>query len=451
MPSTRRTFLAAALPVFAGCAGRTPDEEPPTEPPTATANRRTTTDDSEPATTTDEAAAVRWTYETTTDAIETLTLAPGAGGPAVYVGSAGSGASGTEPADDGDDHALAAVALRDGREQWRVSLPNPPSTPPTHGGHDDPPRVYLATGRESLHGRGSELLAIDPTRGEREWTFDTTEDRFVYPLATSDERVFVGRRDDQLGPDGEYLYALDVDDGTERWREGAGDAADDGHAVRRGVLVVKTHRRVRAFEPTSGEERWRVEADAPIDGPVYGNHAERVFISHGDAVRGIGLEDGNDLWRRKFDFRVSRVTQPREALSTTVHVGDYDGRLLALSPLDGTTRWTYSVDREGFHPSVERTSESLFVGGAGVHCLDPVSGDRRWAFTPDVEGTVRGHASTTVFASGGGSVWALDPENGDVRWEFSPAAGIEGVLNAGAVAFVASGGTVFALDGSRTR
>ena len=137
-------------------------------------------------------------------------------------------------------------------------------------------------------------------------------------------------------------------------------------------------------------------------------------------------------------------------MSTTVFLGDYDGRLLALSPLDGSTRWTYPVDGDRFHPGVARTSESLFVDGAGVHCLDPVSGERRWAFAPDVDGTLRAHVSTTVFAAGGGSVWALDPESGEVRWEYAPAAGLDGVVTAGDLAFVASGGTIRALDGTGT-
>ena len=138
-------------------------------------------------------------------------------------------------------------------------------------------------------------------------------------------------------------------------------------------------------------------------------------------------------------------------MDETVFVGDYGGRLLAVSPLDGDTSWTLSVDRdEGFRPSVARGSERLYVAGAGVHAVDPVSGERAWAFEPDVEGYV--HVETgvpsTVFAHADRRVWALDPESGDPRWTFEPESELAGVATAGDVAFVGVDGTVYALDGS---
>jgi outer membrane protein assembly factor BamB len=101
----------------------------------------------------------------------------------------------------------------------------------------------------------------------------------------------------------------------------------------------------------------------------------------------------------------------------------------------------------GFIPTVERTSETLYVGGAGVHALDPVSGERRWSFTSDADG-VDVHASRTIFASAGrNGVWALDPGSGGVRWTFDPEREVVGPATAGTLAVVGVGGTVSALDG----
>ena len=247
MPSTRRAFLAAALAAAAGCTGEPGDRRTPRG--TTTGSRETPTEardggsDTTPsggAETPDSAAFTRWTYEAPHGTVGPLTLAPGADGPAVYVGtgaSDGSSASGV----------LAAVSLRDGREQWRLDLPNPPRTAPTYGGDDGPPRLYFETGRESLHGDGARLHAVDPERGEQAWTVTPDEQRFVYPLATSDSAVFVGRRDDLLQERGEFVYALEAADGAERWRVESGDAADDGHAVRRDTFVYTSHRGVRAL------------------------------------------------------------------------------------------------------------------------------------------------------------------------------------------------------------
>ena len=169
-----------------------------------------------------------------------------------------------------------------------------------------------------------------------------------------------------------------------------------------------------------------------------------------DVVRGLAHADGEELWRRAFDFTVSRITSPRAAMDETVFVGDNAGRLLALSPLDGETRWTLSVDRdEVFRPSVARTSERLYVAGAGVHAVDPVSGERAWAFDPDVEGRVDVQTgASTVFAHTDRRVWALDPDSGDERWAFEPGSELAGVESAGDLAFVGVDGAVHALDGS---
>lgn len=326
---------------------------------------------------------------------------------------------------------------------WRVDVPNPVRTPPMYAGTEAAPRIAFATGRESLHGEAFEVRAVDHGSGEGVWRFDVDDRRFLYPLLATEETVFVGRRDDQLAESGEYVYALDASDGDERWRAETGDVSRSGNARRRDALLVTTARRVRALDIDDGDERW--QADAETVG--YDNRAERVFVESNDTVRAVGLADGSELWRREFDADVSRITTPRAAMDETVFVGDADGRLLALSPADGERRWTLSFDADQFEPSVERTSERLYVAGAGVHAVDPVSGDRRWSFTPDVEGRLGVDASTTVFASTDRHLWALDPETGEVRWEFAPGGEFAGVANAGPVAFVGVGGTAYALDG----
>jgi outer membrane protein assembly factor BamB len=448
MPSTRRTILAAALATAAGCTRAPTDGAPGDGGGTATTSERPGTPNGGSTPAPDAPPYTHWTYETSPDALGTLSIAPGAGGPAVYAGSDVPGEPGETPAGD-PDPALHAISLPAGTEQWRLPLPNPVQTAPVVGGHDGPDRLYLSTGERSLHGRGWELHAIDYDRGERAWGFDIDDRRFLYPLAASDDGVFVGRRDDQIQEHGEYVYGVAAGDGEERWRVEHGDVETGVNAARRGRLFVRSPRRLRALEPGTGEERWRFEGDERLDGPTYDTRAERVFLGHDDAVRALAHDDGSEVWRREFGFRVSTVTSPRAAMDETVFVAGADGRLLALSPLDGETRWTLELGDEPLYPTVRRTSETMFVGGNGVHALDPVSGERRWAYTPDVEDRVVVHASTGVFASVNGEfVAAIDPETGEERWRFEPDGPFAGPATAGEVAVVGVGGTVYALDGS---
>lgn len=438
MPSTRRTFLTATVMVTAGCTGqrsRTDTDESGTDTP----DENTTTP---PTSKSDDGPAfVYWIREMPHDELGLLSLGGSPEMPAIFVGSAASDDESTDA-----DHAVHALSLQNGNERWRVNVPDPIQSPPRYAGTEEAPRIVFATGRKSLHGKAFAVQSVDPDSGERLWRFDIDERRFLYPIVTTEETVIVGRRDDQLAETGEYVYALDAADGDERWRTETGDISKSGNARRGDTLFVKTFRRVRAYNLEDGVERWQSKAETV----GYDNRAERVFVEADDTVRALNLTDGSILWQREFDDGISGITTPREAMDETVFVGDSDGQLLALSPLDGEIRWRLSIDSDQFWPSVERTSEQLFVAGAGVHAVDPVSGERQWSFTPDVEEYVNVDASQTVFASTKRHLWALNPETGEKRWEFALGSRFAGVATAGDFAFVGVNGRVYALDGTES-
>lgn len=207
--------------------------------------------------------------------------------------------------------------------------------------------------------------------------------------------------------------------------------------------------KLRALSPTDGSTHWRISTARAFEGPAFGSRGNRVFVGHDGVVRALRLDDGAEIWRRTFDFTLSGVSTPRAGTSSTVFVGDYAGRLRALSPLDGTTRWTVTVEDGQFSPSVQRTHDRLIVGGtAGVHALDPVSGEQQWSQTPDAEGHFDISASTTVFANTRHRLWALDPETGTERWQYNPEERLVGPAAAGDQAVVGVGDTVYALDGA---
>lgn len=462
--STRRALLralggggVAALAGVAGCLGgtagddrrtdRTTDDGSGGDPGGTTDGESDGTTDDGTGEEIDPPAYARWTFRTGRGALGALTLAPGPDGPAVYAGTAEDDGGG-----GGDGHSLHALGLPDGDEEWRLDLPHAVRRGPLYGGDDGPERLYFATGPESLHGRDVVLRAADPSAGSEVWTFDSEDRRFLHPLASSDDAVFVGRMDDQVGREGEFLYALEAGNGDERWRVAAGDARTRGHAARRGTAFLATRGRLQVLDAASGDRRWAFEADRNLQGPAYDDRGERVFVGDDGVVTGRAVEDGARLWRREFEFTVSTVTTPRAAMDGTVFVGDYGGRLIAVDPLEGDTRWTLDVDGDGdgFYPGVARTSERLFASGAGVHAVDPVSGDREWSFGTDRPGSFGASVGTTVFAKSGveNAVYALDPATGDERWRFAPERRIEGLATAGDTAFVGVGGTVLALDGS---
>ena len=435
MPSRRRFLQLAALTGgLAGCSSapqpRHPGSASPrdTTTPSATAARSETPADS-------TSVPRRWARALDHSNSTKPTLAPGPDGPAVYLA--------TEPgkSTETEQYTLYALGLQDGEVGWRTSLPEPLQYGPAVKGD----RVYIATGRQSLHGKAFAVRALDRHTGEQVWSFDTEDRRILYPLDATQETVFIGRRDDQIGPRGEALYALAAEDGHERWQVESGDAMSGRHY--RGTFFVESYGGLVALDPSNGERRWRLETKRSFEGPVYGDEA--VFVDSDGAVRAHGFEAGETLWRRSFDFTLSGLVQPVGALGHHVYAGDYDGRLLALLPTSGGTNWTLSVDSDQFRPTVSRFSDRLYVAGAGVRSVDPVSGEVDWTFTSDGEGYLGVQPGPeTVFAeaSRAGELYALDPGRGDVRWTYRPDA-YAGTVTAGNTAFTVAGGTVYALNG----
>lgn len=433
MPSTRRRFLATAAMAtgIAGCAGGPVTSATPTETGTSTETTPTTTP---PV----GSPPVRWTREFPHDAVTAPTLAPGPDAPALYVGSDVADGGLTPTA--GRDQVLYALSVTDGETVWTAPLPNPLQRPPVVAGD----RVYAVSGVESTHGTAFAVHALDRATGERVWTFDTDARRFVYPLDATEETVFVGRRDDQLGTTGEVVYALAAADGRERWHVETGDAM--GGEERFGTLFVDSGRLLSALVTEDGTERWRVATEDYVTGPAYD---ERAAYYAADGTIHSRAFDGTTRWRREADFTVTRVDRPAGGAADHVHVGDYDGRMLALSPHDGTVDWTLSVDRDQFRPSVARFSSRLYVAERDIRELDPVSGDVQWALRPAGEGSLDVHPGPgTVFVAAPrtGAVFSVLPGDGQQRWRYAPAA-YRGLATAGNTAFVTAGARLEALDG----
>lgn len=432
MPSTRRRFLAsvAGATVVAGCAGGPVSTATPTD--TRTSTESPPTSGSPP---------VRWSREFPHEAVTAPTLAPGPGAPALYVGSV-EGEGRSTPA-SGGEQVLYVLSLTDGETYWTAPLPNPLQRPPVVEGN----RVYAVSGVQSTHGKAFAVHALDRATGERVWTFDTDDRRFVYPLDATEETVFIGRRDDQIAPDGEALYALAAGDGTERWQVESGDASAGQELF--DTLIVDQYRRLSAFRVADGAERWHVDTGDHITGPAYDERG--LYYAVDGAIHARGF-DGSRRWDRNADFTVSRVDRPASAADEHVYVGDYDGRLLAFLT-SGSLDWEVSVDREQFRPAVSRFSSRLYVGGLTVLALDPVSGNRRWSFDPDVQGFVDvepGPESVFAAAKRPGVVFALLPGDGELRWRYAPSE-YHGVDTAGNTAYVTAGRRLIALGGGPER
>lgn len=136
----------------------------------------------------------------------------------------------------------------DGREQWRYEAPaGIASTPVARDA------VFVVLGWSAgTHGIAQRLVRIDD--GSETWTTDP-RDRFLQLLHITGETAYLGTSDDELGFEGEKLFAIQTSDGGQRWSVEAGDATD-ATVSDDTLYAVEGGRRTTAFAVSDGRERW---------------------------------------------------------------------------------------------------------------------------------------------------------------------------------------------------
>lgn len=224
---------------------------------------------------------------------------PAVGGRTLYVGH--------------EDGGLTAFGA-DGETRWRAETDGP-----ARGVAASADRVYAVTD-------GDELVAFAPDDGERLWSADSDDSGGDVALAGTVDGTYVHREATAtstevtaFAPDGERrwsatlsaggvgnarpvlvddtlyvpargsLFALDREDGDDRWSHSAGSRGSP--AVADGAVYLSDGERVSALDAANGEERWRfapegwrarVSAPAAAEGVAYVGGRSALYALDGD-------------------------------------------------------------------------------------------------------------------------------------------------------------------------
>ncbi|MFC6951754.1 PQQ-binding-like beta-propeller repeat protein [Halorubellus litoreus] len=180
---------------------------------------------------------------------------------------------------------------------------------------------------------------------------------------------------------------------------------------------------VRAFDVTTGVERW--SADAPgrcVAAPAVANGVVYVVTTSVTAAYEMG--NGTELWSvDRGGFAAPTVHDGTVYVpGASPGMGEYDDTfeptaIAALSAADGSAEWTANAD--ALLDTTPAVADGTVVVGteAGVWALDPESGDTTWKTTIS-----EGHSSTVTVADGvaygqsDGTMYAIDVASGDVSW-----------------------------------
>jgi len=252
------------------------------------------------------------------------------------------------------------------------------------------------------------LYALDAATGEQAWRVDT-EGTFWSSPTVVNGTVYVAddtRYDSSTQSyAGGYLYALDAETGTERWRydidayDSRGDdyrrfGASGSFPVANGTIYfADENATVHAVDVESGDADWTVHA----------------------------YEDEGDFEHADFDYGPAIV-------NGTLYVQETDGELYAIDAATGQTEWRVEPTRFGVRSGLAVGNSTVFTGGYDADryryqliAYHAETGDVAWTapFAGQYEQPVgsAAYADGTVYVTtSAGNLSAYDAGNGTRLW-----------------------------------
>ena len=310
---------------------------------------------------------------------------------------------------DGCPAAVPLWTFPTGQEEPEIDLEAIYTTPPVIAD-----TVFLA-------GYSGEVFALNLEDGSEKWRFDT-DDNIIAGLAITETTVYVGT-------DEGLLYALNLETGLEE--DNPNNPFDAGSGIWgtpllvEGVIyVASVNGKLYALDAETLDPIWDAPFEAGrglISDPVLADGTILVG-GIGRTLHAVDADTGRERWSLKAD---NWFWGKPLVLDGTVYAPNLDGRLYALSLKDGTPVWDTPFEAEDPEPlrssPIIASDTLLIVDREGnVYGLDPDSGTLSWSAPAALEKTVLSNPiadppllGVRVFISAqGGDLFRIDPTAG---------------------------------------
>jgi outer membrane protein assembly factor BamB len=186
-------------------------------------------------------------------------------------------------------------------------------------------------------------------------------------------------------------------------------------ANKRSIFVVAADM-VFEIDRTVGRPRYKFEFPSPIGSPAAFNDTNVVAASWDRRIYSINRETRVREWTYLPTASVEAgvVLAPNMA-----YIPDVEGKLVAYSPPDRSTEWTYKA-QDAIRVPITRAGHHLVFPADDLylHCVNRFGGYRNWRFP--LNGRVREPAWVTkervYFSSEGDGFYAITRDKGEVIW-----------------------------------
>lgn len=254
----------------------------------------------------------------------------------VYVGSAQQG--------------LFAIDAESGKRRWTADVYGQAASP-----------IVSADTVVACGDKSGLLCGIDASTGKRRWLFGAD-----YGSDISTSTPGVSRGTAYVGSGAGDLYAVNIQNGKQRWKFHAGGSVNASPAVSDGTVFASDSTQLFALDTESGRPRWtlttgpkRSWSPAVSGGYVY-------FADDDNHVHAVSAANGKERWRTSV-VKGSVMTTPTVA-NGVIYLGtdDMEYNVYAIDAATGRLRWKYNAG--GYvltRPVVD--GHVVYVGGSDGH------------------------------------------------------------------------------------
>jgi len=245
----------------------------------------------------------------------------------------------------------------DGKAQWSAALPSDQNW-------RDPSAKPIVTGGLVVVTAGDEVVALDPTGGERRWTY-----KAGVPLQWV---VGAGRFVTAVDEAG-VLHTIDAVSGRRAWLGQETNMAEVRWANEKpigttddGALVLFRGDRLVAIDASSQAIRW--QGPKGIERVTFGRRYAIASLGEGDAHSRYGLVDlrnGKLVWVRELDVSPDMAPVIAEQEGLVLFQPSFE-ELVAFEVGSGERRWTFDFD-DGAPVIVGQIGGQLLVARRSVY------------------------------------------------------------------------------------
>jgi len=318
--------------------------------------------------------------------------------------------------------------------------------------------IYVGT----LDGR---ILALNPDSGSRKWEWTPASGQssnFLGCGCTGGGQLAGGLFYDSpviaydsvyIGTYSGKIYAINTENGVEKWEYNVGSAIVGGVTVANNTLFVGSSNgqlHVLNLANDTAGERFTFKTENKIWSTPVVQNGIVYFGSLDHNLYALDASTGEKKWSFKTD---ASITATPLVMDELLYIGSHDSKLYAINTETGEMKWVFDKAGDWFWSKVVYDSGTIYAGSLDhyIYAVGAGNGTLLWSFetsgpintSPIIAGGV------LIVASEEGKVYGLDLSTGEKKWQFDDikAKVLTSPCTDGNTVYIDADDNLYALDG----